>query len=110
MKKTKLTTLALTTLVLLTACGETPLEKLQNDKVEPSIDRPFWDKEVNAQTDLWKEALTYCRANPKKINCMSVRRAWGHYNQTKIMNAGSTKPVKYAANPDDIIHSPYSKR
>lgn len=103
MTKTKLTTLALTTLVLLTACGETPLEKLQNDTIEPSIGQLFWNKEVNEQTDLWKEALTYCRANSKKINCMPVRRAWGHYNQTKIMNAGSTKPVVYGSNPDDVI-------
>lgn len=95
-------------MLLLSSCSqETPMEKLQKDTPDPSINQLFWTKEVNKQTDLWKEALSYCRANPKKINCMAVRRAWGAYNQSKMIQAGSTEAVVYGSNPDDVLHSPY---
>lgn len=109
MKKLKYGVLAGSIMVLLlSSCSqETPMEKLQKDTLEPSISQPFWVKEVNDQTDLWKEALSYCRANPKKINCVALRRAWGHYNQSKMLQAGSTKEVVYGSNPDDVLQSPY---
>lgn len=107
MKNSRKIILGLMGLSLLTACSETPMEKLQKDVLEPSIAQPFWSKEVKENSDLWKEALPYCRANPRKVNCVFVRRAWGAYNQSKMIQAGSTKEVVYGANPDNVLHSPY---
>jgi hypothetical protein len=97
--------LGLMGLSLLTACSETPMEKLQKDFIEPSISQPFWAKEVKDNSDLWKEALSYCRANPRKVNCVPLRRAWGAHNQSKIIHAGRTKDVVYGSNPDNLLHS-----
>lgn len=107
MKNSNKIILGLMGLSLLTACSETPMEKLQKDFIEPSISQSFWNKEVNENSKLWQEALSYCKAHPRKVNCLAVRRVWGAYNQSKMIKAGSTKAVVYGANPDNVLHSPY---
>lgn len=90
--------------LLLSACGKSPMEKLQSDILYPDLSIAFWTSEVKANSELWKEALPYCKANVKKVNCVSLRRAWGRFNQSKMIAAGSTKLPVYGSNPDDNFY------
>lgn len=89
----RISLLGLILVTMLTACTEETMKKLASNTFDPNLSIPFWDKQISENSDLWKEALPYCQANPQKVNCVAVRKAWGRYNFSQFVAAEqATRP------------------
>jgi hypothetical protein len=106
MKKIPLLMLAMA--ILLSACSEkTPMEKLESDTFYPDLTKSFWSDELTKKTDLWHEALPYCKAHLAKVNCVRLMHVYAVDNQRTILKAGSKKPIAYGSVSENQLKSPY---
>lgn len=64
--------LLVSSVIILTACSKSPLEKLKSDRVYPDMTRAYWSNQETAHPELWKQAREYCVDNSNKPNCSSV--------------------------------------
>ena len=62
----------LTACLLFSACSQTPLQKLASNEVNPDLNTAFWSKEQDHNTQLWKDALAFCKKHLEKPNCPVV--------------------------------------
>jgi hypothetical protein len=98
MKKTFF--LSLIMLFLMTACTEETMQKLQSNTFYPDLSIPFWNKQIQENSELWQQALPYCQANPIKVNCGAVNKAWTEYNMRQRAAANAANGVNQ---PNPIV-------
>lgn len=55
----------------LTGCNKSPMDKLKSDKKYPELEST-WRTECKNKTELWKEAVAYCKTHKGKPNCGDV--------------------------------------
>lgn len=87
-------------LSLLTACSESPLDKLSSDKADHSI-LPFWEKEAKAKSSLWTDAVTYCSKNTDKPNCGAIKSI--QFNESMLNSIKPKAVPAYGSNPDECF-------
>lgn len=78
-------------IIVLTGCEKSPMQQLASDHLYSGLTQDFWQKECDKQTNLWKEASTYCRGKKDKPNCAPVIRVysyarWGNKEITGKLN------------------------
>lgn len=93
-------TLLLIGLSLLTACSESPLDKLKSDKADHAI-LPFWEKEAKAKSSLWNEAVSYCEQNQDKPNCGAIKSI--QFDESMLKSMTPKKVPAYGSNPDECF-------
>lgn len=74
-------------LVLLSACSQSPLQKLKSDTRYDDMNPAFWAKEQAQHTPLWQEATNYCEKHTEKPNCAPVMQV------LVISNSSITAPA-----------------
>lgn len=75
MKKTFFLSLT-AVLLLLTACTQDVMEKLESNTYDSSLSLSYWNNEMKENSELWQQAWPYCKANPIKVNCSNVNETW----------------------------------
>lgn len=85
-------------ILLLSACSKTPLQKLASDHLYPDLNSAYWAKEQSNKTSLWTEAVAYCQQNKEKPNCSAVMEVY-------VITNGSTEApaIGHSGHP---IHVP----
>lgn len=69
--------------LVLAGCEKTPMQKLASDQVYSDMNNAFWAKEQEKKTQLWEQAVEYCKQNSEKPNCQPV-------NQVLVITNGTT--------------------
>lgn len=62
--------LAIITTVLC-GCDNSPMAKLKSDNKHPEL-ASLWNHECANKSELWQEAVTYCKSHDGKPNCADV--------------------------------------
>jgi hypothetical protein len=67
-----ITVLSLGIFIGLSGCSDnSPMGKLKSDVAHPETES-FWLNENKKNSDLWKEAVSYCKQHKEKPNCSNV--------------------------------------
>lgn len=84
MQKILLSFIAIFMLVLSGCSQPTPMQKLQENVRYDDMNAPFWGKEHDGNTLLWKQGVNYCKNHNEKPNCAPVMEIY-------VISNGSTK-------------------
>jgi hypothetical protein len=91
MRKVLLISLGIS-ILLLAGCSKSPMDKLASDTIYSDMNNTFWGKEQDNHTQLWEQALTYCKQNNQKPNCQPVLLV-------STINNGNTKLIPLNSHP-----------